>query len=121
MASETREKPMRTMTGLVAGLAMLSGLAAAPAMVQAKTPPRVPAYSCSALSAAIGASKVWQTQFEGNRPSPLDFFREHPRMEHYAAAPCFKTEAACKAWLYWIQSDWPLQNNYRPCRRGIRY
>jgi hypothetical protein len=42
-------------------------------------------------------------------------------MEHYAAAPCFKTEAACKAWLYWIQSDWPLQNNYWPCRRGLHY
>lgn len=112
---------MRTMSGLMAGLAMLSALAAVPTAVAAKTPPRVPAYSCSALAAQVGPSKVWQTQFTGYRPSPLDFFRDHPRLEHYGAAPCFKTQTACKAWLYWIQSDWPLQNNYWPCRKGLPY
>ncbi len=112
---------MRKMMTVIASLAIGSAALTVPQMASAKTPARVPAYSCAVLASTIGPSKVWQAQFQGNRPSPMDFFRDHPRMEHYAAAPCFMTQSACQAWLYWIQSDWPLQNNYWPCRKGIPY
>jgi hypothetical protein len=109
---------------LINGLATLCLIAAAslpPTTFAEAAPPRVQAYSCSALSAQIGPQKVWQTAFVGYRPSTFDFFREHPGKDRYAAAPCFKTQSACNAWLHWIQTDWPDNNNHRPCRRGLRY
>ena len=31
------------------------------------------------------------------------------------------TQAACKAWLYWAQTDWPLVNTFKVCRKGVGY
>ena len=85
---------MRILAGFL-GLAALLMLSA-PHAAQA-APPRVPAYSCDTLASTIG-----------------------PR-ETTIASPCFRTETACKAWLYWAQTDWPLVNTFRPCRKGLGY
>jgi hypothetical protein len=107
---------------MIFGLAGLGLLVAAllPLPAAEAAPARVAAYSCGALSAQIGPAKVWRTQFEGYRPSPFDFFRNHKRMDRYAAAPCFRTQSTCKAWLYWAQTDWPYMNSHIPCRQGLR-
>ncbi len=104
---------MRILAGFL-GLAALLVLAA-PHGAQAAPPPRVSAYSCSYLASTIGPRHVWQTWFRGSRK------RMFMPTEHYVASPCFKSQAACKAWLYWAQTDWPLVNTFRPCRRGIGY
>lgn len=100
---------MRIMAGLL-GLAALLMLSA-PHHAQA-APPRVAAYQCGALAASIGPHNMWQTSFRGGR-KPL-----FGPVEWYFATPCFKTQAACKAWLYWAQTDWPKVNTFTPCRKG---
>ncbi len=104
---------MRILAGFL-GLAALLALGG-PQSAAAAQPPRVAAYSCGSLSSTIGPYNVWQTWFTGARKplfGPLDW---------YTAAPCFKTQTACKAWLYWAQTDWPVRNTFRPCRKGIGY
>ena len=103
---------MRILAGFL-GLAALLVLAA-PHGAQA-APPRVAAYSCGYLASAVGPHNVWQTWFRGGR-KPL-----FGPPQWYTASPCFKSEAACKAWLYWAQTDWQLVNTFRPCRKGIGY
>ena len=96
------------------GLAAFLTLAAAnPA--EAAQPPRVPAYDCGYLASVKGPGNVWQTWFHGERETLFD------RREQYTAAPCFPTQAECKAWLYWAQSDWQKYSTFRPCRKGIPY
>ena len=82
---------------------------------RAAPPPRVEAYRCAQLAPAVGPRNVWQTRFSGQR---LDLFDYVHRL---IAAPCFQTQAACKAWLYWAQSDYPRHNSFRRCRRGLGY
>jgi hypothetical protein len=101
---------MRVLAGLL-GLAALLVLAA-PHGAQA-APARVAAYSCGYLASTMGGHNVWQTWFQG---SAHQLFGP-PKL--YTAAPCFKTKAACTAWLYWAQTDWPLVNTFRPCRKGV--
>ena len=103
---------MRILFGFL-GLAALLALAA-PHQASA-APPRVGAYSCSVLSASIGPRNVWQTWFTGSRRQLFD------QIDWYTASPCFKTQAACTAWLYWAQTDWPRRNTFKPCRKGIPY
>ncbi len=103
---------MRILAGFL-GLAALLMLSA-PHAAQA-APPRVTAYSCSDLAATVGPGNVWQTWFRGSR-KPLFGPRETT-----VASPCFRTQAACKAWLYWAQTDWPLVNTFRVCRKGLGY
>jgi hypothetical protein len=103
---------MRILAGFL-GLAALLALAA-PNAAQA-APQRVPAYNCGTLAATIGPRNVWQTWFRGSRLQLFD------RIDRYTASPCFKTQAACKAWLYWAQTDWPRQNTFKPCRKGLGY
>ena len=105
---------MRILAGLF-GLAALLMLAGAGQRAEAAQPPRVPAYDCGYLANSKGAANVWQVWFRGQRPVPLG------PDEHYTAAPCFTSEATCKAWLYWAQSDWPNVSTFQPCRKGIRY
>lgn len=80
----------------------------------AANPPRVNPESCSRLKAQIGAKNVWQTSFVGQRQGPFD------QLESYHAAPCFRTQEACKAWLYWAQTDWDRYQYFNPCKKGIR-
>ncbi len=103
---------MRILAGLF-GLAALLMLAAPHAASAA--PPRVSAYSCGYLASTIGPSHVWRTWFRGSRRQLFG------RPDWYVASPCFKTQAACKAWLYWAQTDWPMRSTFTPCRRGIGY
>jgi hypothetical protein len=98
------------MAALVA-LTMALGMGAP---VEAANPPRVKAENCNRLKAQIGAGNVWQTSFVGQRQGPFD------QLENYHAAPCFRTQDACKAWLYWAQTDWDRYQYFNPCKKGIR-
>jgi hypothetical protein len=104
--------PIKTAWRFVAIAVAESGLPGQ--FANAAQPPRVPAYSCTALAAQIGAANVWQTAFWAWR---YDVFGDR---EDIDAVACFVTESDCKAWFYWAQSDWdhifppPL-----PCRKGI--
>ena len=104
---------MRILAGFL-GLAALLMLSA-PHAAQAAQPPRVSPESCGALASTIGPRNVWQTWFRGSHRQLFD------RIDWYTASPCFRTQAACKAWLYWAQTDWPLVNTFRPCRKGLGY
>ena len=95
---------------LIAAAAILP--AAIPA--EAANPPRVNGESCSKLKAQLGKGNVWQTSFVGQR---LGMFDE---LESYHAAPCFRSQANCKAWLYWAQTDWNRYQYFTPCKKGIR-
>ena len=103
-------KPVFSVAYLAAALLVL----AAPFPAEAANPPRVQPQSCSRLKAEIGARNVWQTSFVGQRRGPFD------RLESFHAAPCFRTEVACKAWLYWAQTDWDHYQYFNPCRKGVR-
>jgi hypothetical protein len=105
---------MRIVAGLC-GLAALGLVAVLASEAEAAQPPRVQAYECSALAATHGTRGIWQTWFYGDRRDLFDYVTD------YRASPCFTSLAACKAWLYWAQSDWPDHNNSGPCRRGIGY
>lgn len=96
-----------------AAVIVVAGMAPPPAA--AAQPPRVAAGDCGYLAAQLGPGKVWQTNFRGARPSPFDL--RHRDYWPYSASPCFASLSACKAWLYWAQSDYPYQNSFTPCRR----
>ncbi len=101
---------------ILLGLLGLSGLLMLATSHDANAAPqRVNAYSCGYLASSIGRHNVWQTWFTGERHQLFG-----PR-EHFTAAPCFKTRSACTDWLYWAQTDWPLTNTFRPCRKGAPY
>ncbi len=104
-----RAMPQRLLLVLACASALLPALPAA-----AANPPRVQPQSCSRLKAEIGAKNVWHTSFVGQRQGFFD------QMESIHVAPCFRTEAACKAWLYWAQTDWDRYQYFNPCRKGIR-
>ena len=55
---------------------------------------------------------VWQTSFVGQRLGPFD------QLEDYHAAPCFRSQADCKAWLYWAQTDWDRYQYFNPCKKA---
>ena len=100
---------MRILTGIVGLAAVL--MLSAPHVAQA-APPRVAGPSCRGLAAQVGPGNVWRTTYRGYRHQLFG----PPRS--YYASPCFRTEAACKAWLYWAQTDWPRMNSFTPCRPG---
>jgi hypothetical protein len=87
------------------------GAACLPVVPAEAAPPRVQGQSCSALAAAIGPGKTWRTSFRGEKRDPFDNFWP------YSASPCFASREACRAWLYWAQSDYPDRNTFTPCRR----
>lgn len=108
-----------TLVGLAA-LAMSAGAVLTPASAAQQLfdgqPARVAAGNCAALAAQIGASRVWQTVFSAEREGSFGL------TEWINAAPCFASEADCKAWLYWARSDWhPNYRHPQPCRAGIPY
>jgi hypothetical protein len=97
---------MKRIAWAAAGFAAI-GLISTAAYAQ---PPRVEGQNCSALIAKIGPAKTWRTTFWGQRRNTFD------RYDDYSATYCFTSEKQCKAWLYWIQTDWPHRNNFVPCR-----
>ncbi len=96
---------------LVAAACLVS---AATIPADAASPPRVNGENCNKLKAAIGRSNVWSTSFIGQRKGPFD------QIWSFQDAPCFRTQANCKAWLYWAQSDWDYYQYFNPCRKGVR-
>lgn len=79
-------------------------------------PARVAAGDCSFLAGQLGPGRVWQTTFSARGEDAFGY------PISYFAAPCFASEAECKAWLYWARSDWdPNYTPPPPCRPGIRY
>jgi hypothetical protein len=105
---------MRILIG-VSGLAVLAALVASAGPADAAQPPRVEAYQCGPLVTEVGADNVWQTWFRGQKTGVFDW------VDRVVAAPCFTSEANCKAWLYWAQSDYPEFNAFRACHRGTVY
>ncbi len=82
---------------------------------RAAPPLRVTGYECRALAASTPKSGIWWAAFYGERVGAFDM------REWTHQVRCFKNEAACKAWLYWEQSDWPNLNQVNRCRRGLPY
>jgi hypothetical protein len=98
-------------------LATAAAIAAAALALSAHaaSPPRVEGEDCRVLAAAIGKNNVWQTTFWATGKDVFD------RPVEFFAAPCFRTQATCKAWLYWARSDWdPNYVQPQPCTRGVR-
>ena len=79
--------------GAAAVVAVASILSTATIPAEAANPPRVQGGNCNKLKAQIGRANVWQTSFVGQRLGPFD------QLESYHAAPCFRSQADCKAWL----------------------
>ena len=102
---------MQIAATLAATAIVLSTIGLAAERAEAAPPPRVAAGNCSLLAAQYGPAKVWKTNFRGQKRDLWDHFWP------YSASPCFTSAAACKAWLYWAQSDYPHQNSFTPCRR----
>ena len=96
---------------LAAAAAVAFGLAAQPAV--AKAHPRVPGLSCSALASSLGPGNVWRSFFHGERETL--FNHRWP----FTGAPCFRSKGDCQNWLYWAQTDYPLDQEIRWCRRGL--
>lgn len=40
----------------------------------------------------------------------------HPWYQPYSASRCFASLASCKAWLYKVQTAYPLMMDFTPCR-----
>jgi hypothetical protein len=41
----------------------------------------------------------------------------HPWYQPYSATRCFGSFASCKAWLYKVQTAYPLFMDFRPCHK----
>jgi hypothetical protein len=103
----------RTAGALLGGALALAGTMPAPPAL-ADTPPRgVPAYDCRSLAATTSPADIWWTRFDGERRDVFD------NIDAYHVTACFLSEADCKAWLYWTQSDFPYHMVSTPCRRGL--
>jgi hypothetical protein len=99
------------LTRLIAATALVAAAMTVPAA--AAQPPRVKAYSCSALKRTLPVSQIWSTWIYGER---RNLFGPN---DAYQNAPCFKSLANCKAWLYWAQTDWNIDTRMKPCHRGL--
>ena len=106
----------------IIGLAALAMTVASATVVPAAQvlydgqPARVAAGDCGSLAARLGPGRVWQTAFSAEREGSFGL------TDWINAAPCFASEAECKAWLYWARSDWhPNYASPPPCRPGIPY
>jgi hypothetical protein len=102
---------MRLSAILIAAAAMVAAIVPPTVPARAAPPPRVQGYNCSALAPSVGPSKVWRTSFRGEKRDIWDHYWP------YSASPCFPSLSACKAWLYWAQSDYPDRNTFTPCKR----
>jgi hypothetical protein len=79
----------------------------------AKAHPRTPGRDCGGLVQRVGSGNVWRTFFHGERETLFD--HRWP----FTAAPCFLSRSDCVNWLYWAQTDYPLEQEVRTCRRGL--
>jgi hypothetical protein len=108
---------MRVLSSIVAASALLTGLASAsPIALAANVPPHVQGQNCAVVAAKIGKAKTWQASYWGWR---VDIFERHT--EQFLQSPCFTTQASCKAWLYWAQTDYPNEIVMKFCKKGQPY
>jgi hypothetical protein len=75
-------------------------------------PKRVEGRSCSFYRAAPG---TWLGYFDGVKESPIISFGD--RYYPVTIVRCFKTRADCKAWKYWVQTDYPIAPRAAWCRK----
>jgi hypothetical protein len=75
-------------------------------------PPRVKGQSCSYPKAPRG---TWVGYFDGLKESPIISFGD--RYYPVTILRCFKTQADCKAWKYWAQTDYPTAIRTAWCRK----
>jgi hypothetical protein len=75
-------------------------------------PPRVKGVSCSYYNAPRG---TWVGYFDGLKESPIISFGD--RYYPVTILRCFKTQADCKAWKYWVQTDYPTAIRTVWCRK----
>jgi hypothetical protein len=92
-------------------VALLFSSAFAPKVADA-APPRVEGFSCSYGKAPRG---TWIGYFDGIKESPIISFGE--RYDPVTMIRCFKTQADCKAWKYWAQTDYPTAVRTAWCRK----
>jgi hypothetical protein len=104
------------MSAAAAAALLLGTTMGGPAALAAKTPPRVHGMSCVAAAAKVGPAKTWQATYWGWR---RDIFDRHN--EQFLQSPCFTTQATCKAWLYWAQTDFPNEIVIKFCKQGQPY
>ena len=102
---------MRKTVVLVAATAMIAASAAHPAA--AKVHPRVTGLDCGALARSVGPRNVWRAYFYGEKITGIN------NRFVFSDAPCFRSQADCQNWLYWAQTDWPLEQDVRWCHRGL--
>jgi hypothetical protein len=112
---------MRVLSSVVAAAVVAFGMTVVPPLALAAgpyrpAPPRVEGMSCPAAFAKVGRAKTWQALYWGWR---RDIFDRHD--EQFMQAPCFTSQASCKAWLYWAQTDYPHQNVTKFCKPGAPY
>ena len=108
---------MRTVISVAAAVTMAIGVTSAPPIaLAAKTPPRVQGLNCAATAAKVDRAKTWQALYWGWR---RDIFDRHN--EEFMQAPCFTTQASCKAWLWWAQTDYPNEIVIHFCKTGQPY
>jgi hypothetical protein len=108
---------MRTIVSLAAAATFALSTAAVPTFANAaNTPPRVLGQNCAVVAAKVGKAKTWQAVYWGWR---RDIFDRHN--EQSLQAPCFTTQASCKAWLYWAQTDYPNEIVIHFCKSGQPY
>jgi hypothetical protein len=102
---------------LAAAATLAAGAAIAPQYASAaNVPPRVQGQNCNAVAAKVGQAKTWQAVYWGWR---RDIFDRHN--EQSLQAPCFTTQASCKAWLFWAQTDYPNEIVIHFCKAGRPY
>jgi len=95
-----------------------------PAAIAAETTPAqawsqsVPGLDCRVLSTQVNSSQIWWTYFTGSKEEEFTFSGPTYR-RWYTKTACFRTEGACKTWLYETQSEYPDMMNFKPCTRGL--
>jgi len=99
---------------LALALALLLSTLAVATMPAGAAPARVTALSCKTLAKSMARNQIWWSHFYGERSGLF-------RREWHSATGCFKSQANCKAWLYWQMTDWPLDMRWSACRRGLPY
>ena len=100
----------RTLKALIATAIFL--LPMAWTNVVSAAPKRVEGVSCRYFKASQG---TWIGHFEGLKESPM--ISKGDQYYPVSILRCFKSQADCKAWKYWVQTDYPIAPRVASCKR----
>jgi hypothetical protein len=75
-------------------------------------PPRVKGMSCGYQKIPRG---TWIGYFDGVKESAIISFGD--QYSPVTLRRCFKSQADCKAWKYWVQTDYPVAIRAAWCRQ----